>query len=137
MILTKDMVFDYDSHNKNFINYLEVIIFKDGHIEYAVPSHQMKLIDIYCKENSISYNELLDIIPIEEDVLYWLIYNTGCVSVWYDFAISSVNITKNQKETLKMLSAKKCINKNYSLDYIYKEDSTGWLRILKRRIENE
>lgn len=136
MILTKDMVFDYDSHNKNFINYLEVIIFKDGHIEYAVPSHQMKLIDIYCKENNISYNELVDTIPIEEDILYWLIYNTGCVSVWYNFAISSVNITKNQKETLKMLSVKKCINKNYSLDYIYKEDSTGWLRILKRRIEN-
>ena len=37
MILDRNTVFDYETHRKNFINYLEVIINKDGTVEYAVP----------------------------------------------------------------------------------------------------
>lgn len=50
MNISRNTMFDYKTHRENFTAYLEVIIFKDGHIEYAVPSHQMKLIDIYCKK---------------------------------------------------------------------------------------
>ena len=38
--------FDLQKHMETYINYLEVVIFPDGHIEYAVPSHQEKLIRV-------------------------------------------------------------------------------------------
>ena len=56
MMLNRNTVFDYKTHRENFTNYLEVIIFKDGHIEYAVPSHQMKLIEIL-DELEIPYSD--------------------------------------------------------------------------------
>ena len=39
--------FDIEQHKKKYINYLEVIIFPDGHIEYAVPSHQATVTMIF------------------------------------------------------------------------------------------
>lgn len=112
MILNKDTVFDYETHAKNFVNYLEVIIFKDGHIEYAVPSHQMKLIDIYCKEKNISEDKLYEIIPLSDSPVSWIIHNTGLISVWYDFIMYST-ITEEQKASLQKLINTKCINSSY------------------------
>lgn len=112
MILNKDTVFDYETHTKNFVNYLEVIIFKDGHIEYAVPSHQMKLIDIYCKEKNISKDKLYEIIPLSDSPVSWIIHNTGLISVWYDFIMYST-ITEEQKVALQKLINTKCINSSY------------------------
>lgn len=128
MRLDKNTVFDYKTHRKNFINYLEVIILKDGKIVYAVPSHQMKLIDIYIKENNINREDLLDTIPIEEDIICWLIYHTECVAVWYNFVYAPDNITDKQKESLRRLSNEKCIDHGYILYSIYLEESTGYLR---------
>lgn len=34
--------FDIKQHKKKYVNYLEVLIEKDGRIVYAVPSHQEK-----------------------------------------------------------------------------------------------
>lgn len=31
--------FNLTEHLKRYVNYTEVIIFPDGHIEYAIPSH--------------------------------------------------------------------------------------------------
>ena len=112
MELNKNTVFDYETHSKNFINYLEVIIFKDGHIEYAVPSHQLKLIDIYCKENNIKKEKLYELIPLSDSPNDWIIYEIGVISVWYDF-IRYRDITKEQEESLKKLVDTKCINSKY------------------------
>lgn len=38
--------FDVDEHIKNYPFYTEVIIFPDGHVEYAIPSHQEKLCQV-------------------------------------------------------------------------------------------
>lgn len=42
--------FDIQSHKKTYINYLEVLILEDGAVEYAVPSHQEKVLEIACKK---------------------------------------------------------------------------------------
>ena len=64
MILDRNTVFDYETYKKNFINYLEVIINKDGTVEYAVPSHQQKLLNLYCKNHNVTMEELWNLIPI-------------------------------------------------------------------------
>lgn len=120
MILNKNTVFDYKTHRENFIDYLEVIIFKDGHIEYAVPSHQMKLIDIYCKEKNISIDELYEIIPETESPTDWIILELGVISVWYEFIISPSNITKEQEIALQKLVEEKCISPNYRKHELFK-----------------
>ena len=120
MMLNRDTVFDYKTHRENFTNYLEVIIFKDGHIEYAIPSHQMKLVDIYCKENNITRNELYAIIPITEAPNDWITYNLGLIQVWYNFIRRPIDITKEQEETLKRLVKEKCINPEYRSFVIFK-----------------
>ena len=48
MRLDRNTVFDYKTHKENFFYYLEVVILEDGKIVYAVPSHQEKLIELYC-----------------------------------------------------------------------------------------
>ena len=95
--------FDIDTHKKTFINYLEVIITPDGTIEYAVPSHQEKLIRIATDKLSLSRKELYDMCPMEYmfDVASWLCNITGCVSVWNDRYVGTPN--KNQLASLRML----------------------------------
>ena len=36
--------FDLEQHKQTYVQYLEVVILEDGTVEYAVPSHQEKLI---------------------------------------------------------------------------------------------
>ena len=113
MILDRNTVFDYKTHRKNFINYLEVIINKDGTIEYAVPSHQQKLLNLYCKNHNITMEKLWNIIPIEESPESWIIFNEGVISVWYDFIIRPEYITEEQKNTLHKLKETGCLFSHY------------------------
>ena len=85
--------FDADTHAEAFVNYLEVILREDGTVEYAVPSHQEKLITIAMEKLGVTRNELYDMCPREYmfDVLRWLCRITGCVSVWNDFYIGELN----------------------------------------------
>lgn len=95
--------FDVETHKKTFINYLEVVIAPDETIEYAVPSHQEKLIRIATEKLSLSRQELYDICPIEYmfDVKKWLCKITGYVSVWDNFFCGYPNT--NQIAALRML----------------------------------
>lgn len=85
--------FDIETHKRTFVNYLEVIIREDGTIEYAVPSHQQKLVDIAMKKLGVSRQRLYDMCPDEYmfDVIVWLCKITNCVSVWNDFCIGEPN----------------------------------------------
>ena len=42
--------FDVKVHKATFVNYLEVVILEDGTVEYAVPSHQEKMIRLGCEK---------------------------------------------------------------------------------------
>lgn len=95
--------FDIDLHKKHFVNYLEIIIKEDGTAEYAVPSHQEKLI----KEIQIKYNcsrdDVNNMCPKEYyfDFITWLCKKSHCLSVWNDFYYGTPN--DKQKQTLLKL----------------------------------
>lgn len=97
-------IFDIDEHAKHFIHYLEVIIFPDGHVEYAVPSHQEKLISICCSNLNITRDELNKRCPQEYyfDFLRWLCKVSKCVSVW-ETMIQFYTLTDEQYYTLQLL----------------------------------
>lgn len=95
--------FNIETHKNHFINYLEVIIRDNGIIEYAIPSHQEKLISVCCEQMGISRQELLKMCPKEYcfDFLSWLCKVSNCVSVWNDFIWGEPN--EKQIESLKAL----------------------------------
>lgn len=95
--------FDIQKHKQTFVNYLEVIIEKDGHVVYAVPSHQEKAIALACKEKGWTRKQLDDACPPEFyfDFLVWVLSLTGSVSVWDRCVMGSPN--EAQKAVLKKL----------------------------------
>lgn len=96
--------FDVATHKATFTNYLEVIILEDGTVEYAVPSHQQKLIDLACIKLNITKDELYSKCPREYyfDVITWLSQITGAIAVW-DFQYQGTTPNKHQLATLDML----------------------------------
>lgn len=86
-----------DSHEH--INYCEAIIYQDGTIEYANPSH-IKALE---RATGKDVNWIYDRMPITSSPLHWLIEYTGCVCVWSDFSITPTNPTKEQMNTLELL----------------------------------
>lgn len=93
--------FDLQTHAENFICYLEVIIRKDGTIEYAVPSHQKKLESIARAAYGIYFEMMLA--TVQGDYLQWLVDTTGCISVWNNFCVKPPECTPAQMESLKRL----------------------------------
>ena len=92
--------FDIEKHRVHYFNYFEAIIFPDGHIEYAIPSHQEKLVHICCELLKVHRQTLYDMCPEEYyyDFVTWLCNVSGCISIWTNFMIKSDNkpITHNQ-----------------------------------------
>lgn len=107
--------FDFNKHEKTFINYLEIIIKPDGEIEYAVPSHQEKLIKIACELKNITRQELIETCPPDYyfSCTRWLCNITGCISVHTKVYYAPNIITDNQKEIMNMLQ-----NKCYAINPI-------------------
>lgn len=94
--------FNLTEHLKRYVNYTEVVIFPDGHIEYAMPSHQEKLISILCSMEHKSRQQVIDETPSEYyfDWLNYLLNKTRCISVWFDFIITSKQMTDAQNDTI-------------------------------------
>lgn len=96
--------FSIERHLERFRNtYLEAILFPDGHVEYAIPSHQEKLISILQKKLGATRQDIYDRCP---EVYYcaildWLLKETGCVSLWTQFFVGDLNTA--QKETVQAL----------------------------------
>lgn len=97
--------FDIETHKKTFINYLEVVILPDGTVEYAVPSHQEKLIRLCCAKDNITRQQLDDLVPREyyADMFTWLTAYSGSVAVWNDFYMGFPN--PEQVNTLQELAS--------------------------------
>lgn len=76
--------FDIDKHKKTFVNYLEVIILPSGKVEYAVPSHQEKLIAIAMNKYNCTRDGIMAKCPVEYyfDFITWLSMITKTIAVW-------------------------------------------------------
>lgn len=81
------------------ICYCEVVIDPDGNIEYAIPGHVYKLIEV-ARE---SRDELDRMMPMRAAPLHWLIEHTGYGSVWYDQFILPYRYTNAQVQALQEL----------------------------------
>ena len=82
-----------------YINYCEVLIFPNGKIVYAEPSHVKALIKYVGKTEEEIYSEM----PIDASPLYWLINYTKCVVVYTNGYIRPKKCTVAALSTLKTL----------------------------------
>lgn len=96
--------FGYIKQHKG-ICYCEAILYPDGTIEDAIPSHLERLITI----SEIPRDELWERIKVWESPLEWLCNYTGCISIWYHKYYATKPPTKAQLNTLKALSDNKVI----------------------------
>ena len=96
--------FDPKKHKEKFVHYLEVIIEEDGHVMYAIPSHQEKMIELACKKYGITRDELNARCPKEYyfDFIKWLPMQTGAIAVWEDGYIG-YDVSRKQAAKLKQL----------------------------------
>lgn len=96
--------FDIEKHKAVYKNYLEVVILPSGKIEYAIPSHQEKLINIGMKMYKKTRDEFINMCPREYyfNYLEWLCKVTRCVSIWTNGYVGEPNrIQKKKIEVLK------------------------------------
>lgn len=96
--------FDIEKHKQTFIHYLEVVILSDGTIEYAVPSHQEKAIQLVCKKLNCDRDYVIDVV-CKEHMIDWnefLMDTAGVIMVWDRF-IQFHNVTQAQINSLKRL----------------------------------
>lgn len=96
--------FDIEKHKRTYINYLEVLIGKDGKIMYAVPSHQIKATDLACQNMKVAQQELSDMCPQKfyGDYMRWLLMMSGAIAVWDKFCLAPA-ATKMQVAALRRL----------------------------------
>ena len=97
--------FDLEKHKQTYVQYLEVVILEDGTVEYAVPSHQEKLIALACQKQGVSRQELSDLCPREYyyDFLTWLCMQANAVAVWNNDCCCGRGINRKQVATLRRL----------------------------------
>lgn len=96
--------FDAELHKRTFIDYLEVVISPEAIVEYAIPSHSEKLLQVYMQKYSIDretalYNLSLSGIGYIES----LSEATGYISVWNEAYITGCKPTQQQLNKLKTL----------------------------------
>jgi flagellar biosynthesis GTPase FlhF len=93
---------DYIKQHKH-VNYCEALIFPNGDIIDARPSHVEALIKEVTHDYSLSREQLAEMMPNNASPLHWIIdrYNYGCI--WYNSAIVSVDYTEAILNTIQKL----------------------------------
>lgn len=93
--------FDIEKHKQTFVHYLEIVIDRDGHISYAVPSHQEKMIRTSCERLGVSRQQLYDLCSREMywNFMKWLSEKSGLMAVWE----SHHEVYKPTKKQIAML----------------------------------
>ena len=91
------------------INYCEAIIYPDGSIEDARPSHLEKLIQISNKPREILIQEM----PISAGPVDWLVDYNNCCSIWFEMGKLPENVTDEQIDTIKVLKGHGIISKYF------------------------
>lgn len=125
--------FDIKVHKLTFINYLEVVISPEGVVEYAVPSHSEKLLQVYMEKNAVldrgvALNNLSKLCGLFS-YIEALSKVTGYISVWNDCYITGCKPTQQQLNKLKTLKLnglyRGCADDIYHKSGVHK-DGMGW-----------
>ena len=122
-------------HEDEFRRYFEAILYPDGTIELARPSHQETLIRYFFKKEGISSKEeLLERIPLSYSINNYIVDKYKCVSIWYNYIVySSSGLTPIQEDILKNMEKDGLISKfaNYTETHEYQH----YLHFYKNREE--
>ena len=108
-------------HNRKYHYYCEAVILADGDIQYAIPSHQYKLISLYgltmdeVLNQALKYQKLLDRIPLLANPTHWMVEDLTVVSCWYDYAVVPFDYTGEQVQALKTLKLNGCISRDFGI----------------------
>lgn len=94
-----------------WINYCEIIILNNGAIELATPSHQEKLIELYCKYEGITKEQFKKEFPRELDIVSFICEKYSLISIWYRQVICT-KPNRFQKRTLDLLKKNGLISEN-------------------------
>ena len=101
--------FDIETHKNTFVSYLEVVISPEGEVEYAIPSHSEKLVEIFANQKELDIQEAKQYI-IETtanngfmSTVDFLTGVTGYISVWFNGYVAEDPPTKQQLDKLKEL----------------------------------
>ncbi len=96
--------FDIEQHALTYFNYLEVLIEANGHVVYAIPSHQEKAMELAQIALGKTRDEINYMCPREYwcDFHTWLLSLSGAIAVWNDFYVGEPN--EVQLATLKKLA---------------------------------
>lgn len=133
-ILTPDEFLAVTKMNSDmWIWYCEILIFPDGNISLARPSHTETVFSYYEKKNHITRDEINKEIPEYCSPLHYIIEKENLVSVWYQFIICSENITPKQEKTLKFLVNHELISDKYARTYSHEYS----LALSRQNIEKE
>ena len=102
--------FDIETHKQTFVSYLEVVISPEGTVEYAVPSHTDKLIEILAKQKGIKTFDEAKRYAFDTAMnngycssIDFLTGVTGHISVWFNGYVAEDPPTKAQLDKLKEL----------------------------------
>ena len=110
------------NHNKQYTNYCEIVILKDGTPIYATPSHIMKLEMIWgVPENEIfdggeKLEELKKEMPLTASPIHWLSEKTQSAVCWYNAVILPFGYTAPQIDTVKQLIRHECLSQKIEID---------------------
>ena len=93
--------FDIEKHKKTFINYLEVLVLKDGTIRYAVPSHQILAEQLCMEKLNISRSELWALTTDHMgDYMEWLLTTAEAIAVWNEGCLTGYNGANTKQITV-------------------------------------
>ena len=110
---TTGMKIDDFIREHKHVGYLEGIMYPDGTIEYATPSHTMKLCEIY--DDTKSIDDIGKMMSSVASPIAWLTYHTGCIALWTSTIILNERfqlVTDKQKESLIKLYENELITYN-------------------------
>lgn len=97
-------------HGQVFIDYCEVILWPDGKVEYAMPSHNEALIKAYANKHNIARDDVVEKFYNNFDCYEEMMRDTGIVQIWYDRLYNCTNLTHEQLDALGTLLEYNCIS---------------------------
>lgn len=89
-------------------NYCEALVFSDGYIADAIPSHTNALV----LHSPYTFEVVQQIVPMNAHISFWLCEKLNIVLVWYNSVVFPLGYTKQQVATIKHLISRGIISKN-------------------------